>query len=75
MAFSHRCSDPEGVPRSVQRPGPLWAPWALVGQALVGSHGPFWAPHGPLWAGPLWAPPGPSWAGRMWAAGPSWAKP
>ena len=37
--------------------GPLWAPWAVVGRALVGSPGLFWA----LWAlvgrvgPPLWA--------------------
>ena len=30
-------------------PEPLWAPWGLVGRALVC---PLW----PLWAGPLWVP-------------------
>ena len=33
-------------------PGPCGLPWALVGQALMGSYGP-------LWAEPLWAPLGP----------------
>ena len=38
MALSHRCSDPGGVPRIVQGPGPLWAP--------LGPYGP--GPNGPL---------------------------
>ena len=50
--------------------GPFGPPWALVGQALVGSLVPCGlgpcGPPGPLWAGPLWLP----WALLGWA---SWA--
>ena len=68
-------------------PGPLCAPWALVGRALVGQVqptgaspcGPLGHP-GPLWAGPLWDPLVPRCAlvGRPLSAGPlkagpSWA--
>ena len=70
----HLCKSPTRV--TFLRP-----PWALVGQALVGTPGPLWAPlgpcglPGPLWAGPLWAP----WAlvGRALVGppGPLWARP
>ena len=57
---------PSGAPGPLWA-GPLWAPWALVGQALVG-------PPRLLWARPLWPSLGacgpgpygpPPWAGRI----------
>ena len=59
--------------------GALWAPWALVGQALVGP----WALVGQalvgviglLWAGPLWTTLGPRGLGPCGLPGPLWARP
>ena len=62
---------------------PLWAPWAVVGRALVDLPGPlrarpFWASLGPCgllmgWA--LMGPLGPCGLGPIGPSGPSWAGP
>ena len=55
--------------------GPLWAPWALMGLALIGPPWALMGLPGPLWAEPLRAslgpygpgPYGPPWALMGWA--------
>ena len=75
MPFSARSGEVTQFSGFAIGAGPLWSPWTLVGQALVGRWALVgWAlvgralvgSLGPCWLGPC-GPPGPLWAGPFGA--------